>query len=128
MRKKLLLITVKYLPIIQMMGFLLNNTLVCFDYIGNLKYDIDFSLGSSIINILALIIISFGLHYCLWHRLLLTANGINICIAWYDARDKFPIEDRTMLAIYYIIAAIFIIIGTYTHIKYDRNKTENQID
>lgn len=126
MKRKLLLLTVKFLPIIHMVGFLINNTFVYFDIVPIDKYNIDFMFGDSIINIIAFIIISFGLYYCAWHRLIIIANGVNITITYYDVKYGIDITDLELLIIYYVISSIFILIGTYIHIKYDKVKLENQ--
>lgn len=126
--KKIFLLLIKYLPVIQMAGFLFNNTMYYYYDTYELSYILDFIIGNTIINTILLYIISYVFKFCNWYRLIITANFINLLVASYDANWRLPIEDMILLCIYYIIATIFILIATYIHIKYDRNKTENQTD
>ena len=111
-----------------MAGFLFNNTMYCYYDTYELSYILDFILGNTIINTILLYIISYIFKFCNWYRLIITANFINLLVASYDANWRIPVEDMILLCIYYIVAAIFILTAAYTHIKYDRNKTENQTD
>lgn len=126
--KKIFLLLTKYLPVIQMAGFLFNNTMYYYYDTYELSYILDFIIGNTIINTILLYTISFVFKFCNWYRLIITANFINLLVAFYDANWRLPVEDIILLCIYYIVAAIFILITTYIHVKYDRNKTENQTD
>lgn len=124
--KKIFLLLIKYLPVIQMAGFLFNNTMYCYYDTYELSYILDFILGNTIINTILLYIISYIFKFCNWYRLIVTANFINLLVASYDANWRLPVEDMILLCIYYIVATIFISTAAYIHIKYDRNKTKNQ--
>lgn len=126
--KKIFLLLTKYLPVIQMTGFLFNNTMYYYYDTYEFSYILDFIIGNTIINTILLYIISYVFKFCNWYRLIITANFINLLVASYDANWRIPVEDMILLCIYYIVAAIFILTAAYTHIKYDRNKTENQTD
>lgn len=112
---KLFILCVKYLPVIQMAGMLLNNTLYYFKPY-TICYIIDYLLGLSIANCVILFIASFIFNFCKWHRLIITANIINITIANYDAIYKINCSDKELLILYYIIAGIFILLSTKIHL------------
>ena len=120
--KKLFLILIKFIPVIQLTGMLLNNTLYYFNVIKIASYVTDFIIGNSIITTFLLFVCSYLFNFCKWHRLIITANFINIMIANYDALFGIPITDMQLLCIYYIVAAIFIIVSTYIHIKQINNE------
>lgn len=54
--RKFLIILVKYIPIVQMIGILLNNTLYYFDICRSICYTIDFTIGTSYMYMLLIYI------------------------------------------------------------------------
>lgn len=98
-----------------MAGILINNTLYYSDTY-NICYIIDYIFGVSITNCSILFIASFIFNFCKWHRLIITANIINITIANYDAIYIIPCSDKELLIIYYIVAVIFILLSTKIHL------------
>lgn len=115
--RKLLLLIIKYIPIMQMIGMLLNNILYYFDINRNICYSLDFILGNSIIATILIIICSYTFKFCLWHRLIILANVINLIIANIDAIIGINVSDITLLIIYHFVAIIFIILSTILHLK-----------
>ena len=99
-----------------MAGMLLNNTLYYFD-IDYFTYITDFTIGNSIITTFLLYVCSYVFNFCIWYRLIITANFINICIAIIDTIVLLPISDVQLLIIYYTISVIFISISTIIHIN-----------
>ena len=100
---------------------LLNNILY-FNDIYCLSYIIDYSIGNSIITTFLLVVCSYLFHFCIWHRLIITANIINVTIAAIDSIYRLPISDIQLLVLYHFIAAIFIIIATVVHINKKNDK------
>lgn len=100
-----------------MAGMLFNNILYYNGICDKLSYTLDFIIGNSIVATILLYICSYVFNFCIWHRLIITANIINITIASLDAIYKLPISDIKLLIIYHVVAAIFIIISTVIHIK-----------
>lgn len=117
MFNKLLLLLIKYVPIIQMLAMLINNTLYYITSSYTAAYTIDFIFGNSLIFTILLLMISYRFNYCEWHRLIIIGNIINVAIASYDATFGIPFTDMQLLLTYYIIACIFILAAAYTHIK-----------
>ena len=113
---KLFILLIKFIPVIQMAGMLINNILY-FNDIYFISYILDYIIGNSIITTFLLFICSYIFKFCIWHRLIITANLINITIASIDSVYKLPISDITLLIIYHIVAAIFILIATIKHIN-----------
>lgn len=116
MLKKIFVLFIKFMPVIEMAGMLINNTLYYKDeYFGSAIAE--WLFGDAIIHNILLFVSSYLFGFCIWHRLIITSNIINITIATYDRINKIPIEDLELLLLYYIISSIFILISTYTHIK-----------
>lgn len=105
------------MPIIQMIGMLFNNTLFYITDMYIPSYFLDFLFGNSIITTILLYICSYVFGFCKWHRLIITANFINLLIANIDSIYKINISDLQLLLVYYFIYAIFIIINAYNHIN-----------
>lgn len=100
-----------------MTGMLLNNTAYYFGINNELSYTFDFLIGNSIVTTFLIYLCSYIFNFCIWHRLIITANFINLCIANYDAIIGIPISSIQLLIIYHIVSIIFIIIATIIHIK-----------
>jgi len=115
--KKFLLLLFKYIPVMQMAGILINNLLYYFDICRNVCYCIDFIFGNSIITTVLLFVCSYIFKFCKWHKIIITANFINLMIANIDCIITIPINDLSLLIIYYFIAIVFIIIATITHLQ-----------
>lgn len=111
----------------QMTGMLVNNTFYYFDICNRYGYCLDFMIGNSIITTLLLYVCSYVFQFCIWHRLIITANFINVFIASIDVIYGITITDGQLLVIYYFIASIFIAISTIIHINKNQNeyKTKN---
>lgn len=122
MVKKLFLLLIKYIPIIQMVGMILNNTLYYFDINTTVSITFDFIIGNSFVNTFLIIVCSYMFNFCKWHRIIIIANFINLLIAMFDAIIGIPINDAYLLSLYYITASISIIIITINHI----NKTNDK--
>ena len=117
MIKKLFILLIKYMPVIQLAGMLLNNTLYYFDINRNLTYLFDFTIGNSIITTILMYICSYTFQFCIWHRLIITANFINVLIATIDCVVGIPVKDIELLTIYYAVSCIFILLITMLHIN-----------
>ena len=111
-----------------MVGMLFNNTLyyiVSNNFIFNL---LDFIIGNSIFATIVILACSIIFKFCIWHKLIIIANFINIIIAYVDKTFNIPITDIKLLVLYYIVYSIVLLIITYIHNKnnkYARNKIKN---
>lgn len=112
------------MPIIQMVGMLLNNTLLNFDISLNICIMLDFGIGNSLALAVLLYMCSIIFLFCKWHRIIIIANFINLVIAIVDKLYVIPIKDIQLLLSYYIVSSIFIIIAIYNHVK--TNKKNNK--
>lgn len=114
--KKLLIVCIKFMPVIQMAGIIVSNTLYFLD-IYYFSYLIDYIIGNSVIITILLLICSYIFKFCIWHRLFILSNIINISIGFIDCIYKLPINDIILLLIYYIISCLFITISVIIHIN-----------
>lgn len=97
MMKKLFVLLIKYMPTIQLVGMLVNNTLYKYDV--NLEFDYigDFLLGNSIANITILYVCSYTFGFCKWHRYIIMANLVNVIIATIETLKLFMINTFVIL-------------------------------
>lgn len=125
LRKELILI-IKYLPVIQMAGFLISNTLLYFN-IHTFSCIIDNVIGNSIIISILLIIASNVFKFCKIHRSIIKANIINIIIFIIYNVFELSISRLKLLIIYYFIYAIIISISyrNTQHSEYEKYKNKN---
>lgn len=108
--KNVFVLIVKFMPIIQMVGMIINNVLFYFD-IETFTYQINaFLIGNSFITTILLIICSYLFGFCKWHRLMILSNFINICIANIDIIFYIPVTDFQLLFLYFTIYLIFMFI------------------
>ena len=111
--KRLFVLTIKYIPIIQLIGMLINNSLYTYDINIEFDYIGDFLLGNSIVNISMLYVCSFTFGFCNWHRHIITANLINIIIATIDKVFHIPVTDIELLMLqleylYYLLLEVML--------------------
>lgn len=108
----------------QMAGMLLNNTLCYFCTDLDTIYLLDYIIGNSIVTTILLFVCSYIFNYCDWHRLIISANFVNISVANIDAIYHINITDLQLLCIYYIVSIMTIIMAITNHInKNERSKT-----
>lgn len=113
MLNKLFILLLKYIPIIQMVGMLINNILYTFREINDYMYIIDFIIGNSIIATFLLFICSYVFRFCNWYRYIIITNFINIIISFIDSTFYINIDKIELFVIMNIINAIGIIISLY---------------
>ncbi len=123
--RKILILLIKFIPVIQMTGMLVNNTLYYFNIDNDFNNILDFIIGNSLFATLLIYVCSHIFQFCIWHRLIILANFINIIIACIDNIIEIPITDIHLLIGYYIISSIFIIIATIVHINRKRYVIKN---
>ena len=124
MMKKGFLLLIKYIPIIQMVGMLINNTLYCFNIITKTYYIVNYLISGSLLTNILLYICSYLFHYCNWYRLIITANLINISIGSFDILFHIPITDFQLLVSYYTVCVLFLLIIIINKFKCSK-KTSN---
>lgn len=120
---KLFLISVKYMPVIQMAGMLLSNSSYYKD-IYIIGYIMDFIVGDCLLFAVLLFLCNKIFTFCIWHKFIVLANLINAFICTINRIYKINISDKDLLVLYYIVAGVFILIATYTHIKRKDKKYE----
>lgn len=111
--KDIFVLLIKYIPIIQMVGMLINNSLFYFDICRSICYCMDFTIGNSIVATILLYICSNLFGFCNWHRLIITSNLINLLISFIDVLFHIPIKDHQLLILYFIVYTIFLFIIIY---------------
>lgn len=124
--RKFLLLLIKYIPVIQLAGMLFNN-LLYFNDIYVLSYVFDYMLGNSMIISILLFACSIVFKFCPWHRIIILADIVNITISLADSVYMLPASDLQLLAVYYLISSVFIIIAVWNHLKY-RNYDKETYD
>lgn len=108
----------------QMAGMLLNNTLCYFCTDLDTIYLLDYIIGNSIVTTILLFVCSYIFNYCDWHRLIISANFVNISLANIDAIYCINITNLQLLCVYYIVSITTIIMAITIHInKNERSKT-----
>ena len=111
---KLFLIFLKIVPMV-MAGLYLLNTVLSY-------LDIDYSIisyltGVGFIPWLFILIASYTLKFCEYHRMFLWYIIVNDIICWIDDNYTIPISNRDYLSLHFIIAGIFLFFILYLHQK-----------
>lgn len=120
--KKLFVLSIKLIPVIQMAGILFSNLWYYLEWNNKVNFTLDYLIGDSLITTILLFICSYTFGFCKWHRLLITANFINITIAIIDIVVGIPVSDFKLLVLYLIISSIFILFGIYHKFIYKNEK------
>lgn len=108
--KKLFVLIIKYLPIIQLINILVTNTIYFILGDNILSIILDYVFGVNIINTITLLICSYTFNFCKWHRALIFCNIINVSIGLIDEFISIPINNLQLLLLYYLIVSITLII------------------
>lgn len=124
--KKLFVLSVKYIPTIQLVGMLINSTLYTFDILLPITYLLDFLIGGSLVYIILGYICSITFGFCNWHRIIITANLANSIIANIAIYTNIPVTDIELLSSYYIVAGIFILLVARSHVKETKRNDERK--
>jgi hypothetical protein len=117
MLRKLLILLIKIIPIIQMVGMIFNNVLYYYKDIISVANFLDYSIGNSIVTTILLLCCSYVFMFCKWHRLLIYGNFINVSIASYDSIFHIDITDMQLINLYLMVDIIFILLIVYYKIK-----------
>lgn len=124
--KRLFVLSVKYIPTIQLVGMLINNTLYTFDILLPITYLLDFLIGGSLVYIILGYICSITFGFCNWHRIIIAANLANSIIANIAIHANLPVTDIELLSSYYVVAGIFILLATRSHVKETKRNDERK--
>ena len=117
MLNKITLILFKYIPVISIIGALLNNIIYLCDsnVLYFIPYYIDGFFGVSVMLLILLFLISFKFKYCTWHRILLFNILFNVTIAILDSLHLIKIQVTSLLLLF-IISAICFSLATVIHL------------
>ena len=113
MINKIFILTLKYIPIIQMVGMFINN----FNYliIGLFdSYILDYIIGNSIVTTFLLFVCSYIFKFCNWYRYIIISNFMNITITYVDSICYLNTNNKVLFVIMNIINAIGISFALYT--------------
>ena len=110
MLKKLFIFLIKYIPVMQMAGIIVNNILYCLDIFKDYTIIFDILFGNSISCIMLFFICSYVFRFCMWHRMILCANLLNLMIILLDYLINFNISNLSMILLYVTIDFIFLLI------------------
>lgn len=124
--KRLFVLSVKYIPTIQLVGMLINNTLYTFDILLPITYLLDFLIGGSLVYIILGYICSITFGFCNWHRIIIAANLANSIIANIAIHANLPVTDIELLSSYYVVAGIFILFAARSHVKETKRNDERK--
>lgn len=124
--KRLFVLSVKYIPTIQLVGMLINNTLYTFDILLPITYLLDFLIGGSLVYIILGYICSITFGFCNWHRIIIAANLANSIIANIAIHANLPVTDIELLSSYYVVAGIFILLAARSHVKEIKRNDERK--
>lgn len=117
--KRITLLFIRYLPVIQMVSFLLNNIFAYYDADNNLVDLLDAFLANSLASSFLLYITSYLFGFPIWHRMIIICNLICSCVAFIDYIWRIPISDVSLLFTYFTIVSLFLIfLGIYSKINY----------
>lgn len=111
---KLFLGFLKIIPMLMAGLFLLNTIL---SYFGIDYSIISYLAGVGLIPWLFIMVASYTLHFCEYHRMFLWYLIANNLLCWLDDNFGLPISDRGYLALHIIIAGLFLFLVLYYHQK-----------
>ena len=111
---KLFLFSLKIIPPVLAALYLENIVLSYFD----IDYSIiSYVAGIGILPWAFLMLASYVLRFCEYHRMFLWYIAANNIICWIDYNWKIPISDWNYVVLHFIIAGVFLFFVLYLHQK-----------
>lgn len=111
---KFFLAFLKIIPMVMAGLYLLNTVLSYF----NIDYSIvSYLTGLGLIPWLFILVASYALKFCIYHRLFLWYIVANDVVCWVDYNFELPVSDRGYLLLHFIVAGLFIFLILYFHQK-----------
>ena len=115
---KFFLAFLKIIPMVMAGLYLLNTVLSYF----NIDYSIvSYLTGLGLIPWLFILVASYALKFCIYHRLFLWYIVANDLVCWIDYNFELPVSDRGYLLLHFIVAGLFIFLILYFHQKCKRH-------
>lgn len=112
---KLFLGFLKVIPMMMAGLFLLNIVLSYFD----IDYSIiSYLTGAGLIPWLFILVASYTLRFCEYHRMFLWYILLNNIICWIDDNYKLPVSDRGYVVLHFILAGVSLFVILYLHQKH----------
>lgn len=111
---KLFLGFLKVIPMVMAGLFLLNTVL---SYFGIDYSIISYLTGVGLIPWLFIMLASYTLRFCEYHRMFLWYIVVNNVVCWVDDNYGLPVSDRGYLVLHFIIAGLFLFLVLYFHQK-----------
>lgn len=100
---------IRWFPLMQLVCFLLSNTIALLDFDIRYCYMLDFVVGNSLLATIFVYLISKRLYFPSWHRALIAVNFINCSIAFIDANiHTLPLSNMQLYLTYYIVPTLCI--------------------
>lgn len=114
---KLVLYSVKMIPILISGIYVLNTALSYFD----IDWE-GFSYLVQLMFISFLYMTSYTFRFCAWHRMFIHYILLTLVINIIDYHWGLPLSDRCLFLAYMIIAGLFVFLALYLHLRDLRNK------
>jgi hypothetical protein len=109
---KIVLYSVKVIPMVIAGIYLLNTTLSYFNIdLPILSYIVMFLL------IIGLYLLSITFCFCKWHRMFIHYISCNLILNIVDYYIGIPVSDKKMFIIYLIVTGLFMFLILYYHVK-----------
>jgi hypothetical protein len=116
---KLFIGFLKILPMV-LAGLFLTNTILSYFYID---YEvISYLAGIGFIPWLFIMMASYRLHFCEYHRMFLWYILANNGICWVDSQFTLPIDNWNYFILHIIMAGVFLFLVLYFHQKCRKHK------
>lgn len=117
---KMLLVSLKIIPMIVAFLSLANTILSYFDLYSDL---FSFVGGLSLLSLLFLYLSSYAFGFCSYHRMFLHYITITWIINIYDYYIGIPVDEFNFLCFHMILAGIFLFIILYLYVKINKETT-----
>lgn len=111
---KLFLGFLKIIPMTMAGLFLLNTVL---SYFGIDYSIISYLAGVGLIPWLFIMLASYTLRFCEYHRMFLWYIIVNNIVCWIDDNYGLPVSDRGYLVLHFIVAGLFLFLVLYFYQK-----------
>lgn len=121
LRYKLMLVILKFLPMLCALCYLLN---IIFSYFDVDLVWIGYIAHVSLLPLFFIYITSIVFKFCNYHRMFTYYIGVNEVLNILDYNELLPITDRNLFLLHIILAGVTLFLVLYLYVKHHKKLTK----
>ena len=118
---KLLIVVLKFIPMVTALCYLLNTVFASFGIYAEFLSHIS---GMSLLPWLFIMIATYVFRFCIYHRMFMYYILVSSLVNLVDYYIGIPLSTFNILALHYCIAGLFMFLILYFYVKYHKKSVD----